>query len=312
MTDVDIVYKVSKGKKVRVKSAAKEMKMTKKPPIVNQKRPAVQKEIQEPKEPERRSRSKKKELWNYQNPDHKRAVKQSEKDINENRRQASEYRRRAREQELLSMVEMNKDRIPTERLSRCGSHSDGELTPRADRFSRRNKSHSPENYPEVNRLVIRSSSRTPDFTNRELVPYRERSPSPAASILRTSDRLERAPSPPVPALKHKIGGDGGFEHQGKHSKYGDTNPVTSELGETDFVPFTRTVEILDPAMSTNPLPLSRETTRVANARKAYIKGMKPGNYGNRVGVYEDRIRLPGESQNINDKVRLFFYMFNKY
>jgi hypothetical protein len=50
--------------------------------------------IQEPKEPERRSRSKKKELWNYQNPAHKRAVKQSEKDTNENRRQASEYRRR--------------------------------------------------------------------------------------------------------------------------------------------------------------------------------------------------------------------------
>jgi hypothetical protein len=41
MTDVDIVYKVSKGKKVRVKSAAKEMRMTKKPPIVNQKRPTI-------------------------------------------------------------------------------------------------------------------------------------------------------------------------------------------------------------------------------------------------------------------------------
>lgn len=300
MTDVDILYKVSKGKKVRVKSATKETKLPKKPPVhVNQKQPVVEKEVQEPKVTERRSRSRKKELWNYQNPANKKPVKQSEKDLNKNKRQASEHRRKLREQELLSMVEMNKDRIPTERLSRCGSHSDGEVTPRSDRLYRRNKSHSPEGHPEVNRLVI--SARSPEQTSRELVPYRERSPSPAVPVVRTSDRLERAHSPPVPALKHKLGGDGGFEHHGKLSKYGDSNPVTSELGNSDFVPFTRTVEILDPALATDPLPLSREATQIANARKAYIKGMKPGNYGNRVDVYEDRIRLPGESKNNNSK-----------
>ncbi|XP_071141203.1 golgin subfamily A member 6-like protein 22 isoform X4 [Mytilus edulis] len=301
MTDVDIVYKVSKGKKVRVKSATKEEKMPRRQPP-NQKRSVIQKEDPKPRETDRRSRSRKKELWNYQNPAHKHPKKQSEKDPIQHKRQASEHRRRIREQELMAMVEMNKDRIPTERLSRCGSHSDGETTPRTDRLCHRHKSHSPVGQPEVNRLVInRSRSRSPEQSNRALVPYnRERSPSPSVSVVRTDDRLKRAPSPPVPALKHKIGGEGGLDHRGKQYKYGDTNPVTYELGDNDFVPFTRTVEILDPAQATNPLPLSRETTKLANARKAYIKGMKPGNYGNRVDVYEDRIRLPGESRN-NDK-----------
>ncbi|CAC5413050.1 unnamed protein product [Mytilus coruscus] len=301
MTDVDIVYKVSKGKKVRVKSATKEERMPRKQPA-NQKRSVIQKEEPKPRETDRRSRSRKKELWNYQNPAHKHPKKQSEKDPIQHKRQASEHRRRIREQELMAMVEMNKDRIPTERLSRCGSHSDGEITPRTDRLCHRNKSHSPVGQPEVNRLVInRSRSRSPEQTNRALVPYnRERSPSPSVSVIRTDERLKRVPSPPVPALKHKIGGEGGLDHRGKLYKYGDTNPVTYELGDSDFVPFTRTVEILDPAMATNPLPLSREATKLANARKAYIKGMKPGNYGNRVDVYEDRIRLPGESRN-NDK-----------
>lgn len=303
MTDIDIMYK-PKGKKVRVKSATKEQKMPKKPPIIRQQRPA--KENKEPRVPERqsRSRNKKRDIWNYPNKEHKRPVKQSERDLNWQRRQASEHRRRRREQELLDMVEKNKDRIPTERLSRCGSHSDGELTPRTDRLCRRNKSHSPEGHDEVNRLVInRSRSRSPEITGRELVPFNmERSPSPAMSYVRSEDQYSRVPSPPVPALKHRIDGEGTSNLRGKHSKYADNNPLTAELGDSSFVPFTRTVEILDPAMATNPLPLSRETTHVANARKAYIKGMKPGNYGNRVDVYEDRIRLPGESSRNNDKV----------
>ena len=81
-----------------------------------------------------------------------------------------------------------------------------------------------------------------------------------------------------------------------HTKYGDTDPLEVPVGNNDFVPFTRTVDILDPALSTQPLPMSREATQVANARKAYIKGMKPGNYGNRVDMYQDRMRMPNEPE----------------
>ncbi|CAC5406034.1 unnamed protein product [Mytilus coruscus] len=119
----------------------------------------------------------------------------------------------------------SKDRIPTERLSRCGSHSDGEIMPRSDR----DRSH----LPEVNSMVInRFRSRSLEIKSREVVQSRNRSSSPVISTVRTVNHTSRTSSPPILTLKRKMD-EGTNNHQGKHSKYDDNNPVTVEHNQED-------------------------------------------------------------------------------
>nr|XP_022297380.1 trichohyalin-like isoform X15 [Crassostrea virginica] len=293
VTDVGIMYKFVNGKRVRVKSAPRE-------------------ELQKNREVPENTRKKKveknkgKKLWNYQNKESKRPVKQSERDpLYQKKKEESRLRRQHREQQLLEMVEKNRDIIPTERHTRTPGHSrdhspvsDGGRTPRSTRKEysvysvRRARSHSPDR--SESRTATRTLERAESPANRKS-PVSHHSVSPAPTGRR---------SPPIPALRNR-GTDRGnylpidYDPAGTrvvNNKYRDGDPLEIPVGNSDFVPFLRTVDILDPAKATSPMPLSREATQVANARKAYIKGMKPGNYGNRVDNYQDRMRMPNEQK----------------
>lgn len=295
VTDAGILYKFVNNKRVRVKSAPKE---------------ELQKNREPPENPKKRKaeKNKGKKLWNYQNKALKKPIKQSERDpLYEKKKEESRIRRQHREQQLREMVEKNRDIIPTERHTRTPGHSrdhspvsDGGRTPRSSmkEYSaysvRRAKSHSPDR--SESRTATRTIERAESPINRKS-PVSHHSISPAPSGRR---------SPPIPALRYR-----GSDRNSNYlpidydpvglgtrivSKYNDTDPLEIPVGNSQFVAYHRTVDILDPAKATSPMPLSREATQVANARKAYIKGMKPGNYGNRVDNYQDRMRMPNEQR----------------
>ncbi|XP_078339334.1 uncharacterized protein LOC111106830 isoform X3 [Crassostrea virginica] len=293
VTDVGIMYKFVNGKRVRVKSAPRE---------------ELPKNREVPENPRKKKveKNKGKKLWNYQNKESKRPVKQSERDpLYQKKKEESRLRRQHREQQLLEMVEKNRDIIPTERHTRTPGHSrdhspvsDGGRTPRSTRKEysvysvKRARSHSPDR--SESRTATRTLERAESPANRKS-PVSHHSVSPAPTGRR---------SPPIPALRNR-GTDRGnylpidYDPAGTrvvNNKYRDGDPLEIPVGNSDFVPFLRTVDILDPAKATSPMPLSREATQVANARKAYIKGMKPGNYGNRVDNYQDRMRMPNEQK----------------
>ena len=304
VTDVGIMYKFVNGKRVRVKSAPRE---------------ELQKNREVPENPRKKKveKNKGKKLWNYQNKESKRPVKQSERDpLYQKKKEESRLRRQHREQQLLEMVEKNRDIIPTERHTRTPGHSrdhspvsDGGRTPRSTRKEysvysvRRARSHSPDR--SESRTATRTLERAESPANRKS-PVSHHSVSPAPTGRR---------SPPIPALRNR-GTDRGnylpidYDSAGLgtrvvNNKYRDGDPLEIPVGNSDFVPFLRTVDILDPAKATSPMPLSREATQVANARKAYIKGMKPGNYGNRVDNYQDRMRMPNEQKRkVNNQIHI--------
>ncbi|XP_045166612.2 trichohyalin-like isoform X3 [Mercenaria mercenaria] len=252
-------------------------------------------------------------MWGYKNPDSKKPKKQSERDpFYEQKKRESEMRRLKREHKLLAMVEANKPVIPDyyvppPKSSRSRSRdlsplSDLEMaSPREVRPSRRSKSHSP------NRLVLQgeidhsyghqNEGKSPDRRRNQ-----NRSPSPrgrreSPTQDRTVDNLlsrTRNTSPPIPALRHRSDANQNVENDTRNrkgGKYGDRDPLDVPIPNGDFVPFTRTVDILDPTKAEEPVPLSREATRVANARRAYYEGLHPEKFGNRQYVFQDKHRV---------------------
>ncbi|XP_060079427.1 trichohyalin-like [Ylistrum balloti] len=293
-SEVQIMYN-AQGKRVRVKSAAKEdtKKYQRKPEP-----PAEKKSKSRLKE----EKSKERPKWNFQNKRRKKPVKQSEKDINfEEKRKQSEIRRLKREQELMNLVDMNRDRIPTEKPKGANSrgHSpvsdhEGHRSRSIERFNanRRSKSHSPENVSARHQQTYRMNS--PNQTQRSSSPVPK-----VVGIVDSNHNTARGRSPPVPALRYKK--DNAYDVQIAERqtarKYTDRDPLDVPLTDGEFVPFLRTVEVLDPARAGSPLQISREATAVSNARKAYLKSMKPGDYGEKADPYEDRLKVPGEEKS---------------
>lgn len=70
-----------------------------------------------------------------------------------------------------------------------------------------------------------------------------------------------------------------------------TPPVLDQ--KSDFVPFIRSVNVLDPAIAEEPLPVSREQSSVVRGRKAYTEGQQPAKYGTEMLNRDDPIFNPG-------------------
>lgn len=340
-SEVDIIYKYERGKKVRVISAPKEAKRTKKPQHVPHPPPSYREqssphehhhEVRNKKELEEQKRKKKLEIqrrkgpvkpgsrpmWGYKNADNKKPQKQSEKDpFYEQKKRESEERRIKREQKLLAMVEANKPVIPDyyvpppQRSSRSRSRSrdrspfsDIEMaSPREVRLSRRSKSHSPHRqllHGETDHFDENDNSSKQRRQSRSPSQRRADSPSQESRTVENRPSRARNASPPVPALRHRNeayqinDGDGRGKTGGK---YDDIDPMDAPIQNGEFVPFTRTIDILDPSKAEDPLPLSREATRVANARRAYFEGLHPEKFGNKQYVFQDKHRvLPGNEE----------------
>ncbi|XP_060602947.1 trichohyalin-like isoform X3 [Ruditapes philippinarum] len=255
-------------------------------------------------------------MWGYKNPESKKPKKQSERDpFFEQKKRESEMRRLKREQKLLAMVEANKPVIPDyyvppPKSSRSRSRdqspfSDVEMaSPRQVHPGRRTKSHSP------NRLVLQGETDNyyghedhhgqGDQRDRRTDKRRNQSKSPTPRGRADSPPQERGKtrntSPPVPALRHRSDNqntDTDSKNK-KGGKYWDSDPLEAPIPDGDFIPFTRTIDVLDPTKAEEPVPLSREATRVANARRAYYEGLHPEKFGNRQYVFQDKHRvLPG-------------------
>ncbi|KAJ8301970.1 LOW QUALITY PROTEIN: hypothetical protein KUTeg_020957 [Tegillarca granosa] len=313
-TDVGILYKP--GKKLKVlprKTYHHREKISLRPPM------------------DKKKTKKERDLWNYQNKEHRRPLKQSEKDpFYKQKKKISEIRKEKREQELLNLVEINKPLIPTERYTPTHSRdpSPGGHTPcRSERQgqNRRSKSHSPTDLSVE--YGYEKYERTP---RRNKSPSSHRSLSPPVPVLRAGENSNRQGSPPVPALRHRIDNNKNDFHGSAQNvadpvlmsdritserlgsdrrmvdrqivKYTDIDPLEIPVGGGEFVPYTRTIEILDPANAGSPLPLSREATKIANARKEYLKGLKPGDLGRRVEPYEDKSRMYENPQSKKDPI----------
>ncbi|XP_052284957.1 trichohyalin-like isoform X3 [Dreissena polymorpha] len=343
-SEVDIQYKFDKGKKVRVVSAPKEEKRAHKsreptreprPPPSHSGSTSPHDHHHEVKDRrERMEVVRKKKLeekmrkgpvrpgsrpkWGYKNPAAKKPQKQSEKDpFYEQKKKESDERRVKREQQLLALVEANKDIIPdyyvpdSQRISRSRSRSKSPFSdiemasPREVKLNRRSRSMTsltPESHGHHG-----DSYHTHNKGSHKEGWNRHRSPSPPDSEVRQTpshdnvDRPSRSrvKSPPVPAIRRKTDSDQKAENAKRGGKYDDADPLNKPVQNGDFVPFTRTIEVLDPSKAEEPLPLSREATRVANARRKYFESLHPNQFGDRQYPLKDEHRpFPG---NPNDR-----------
>lgn len=331
ISEVNIEYRYEKGKKVRVISASKEAlerrsqkyKEPRRPPSYrNQPSPheyhhkvrnkldkeedrkMKKLEVQRRKEPvELDSRP----MWGYKKTHNKKPQKQSEKDpYFEQKKRISDARRDRRERQLLAMVEANKPVIPDyyiPKSSRARSrgvspYSDVEMaSPRGVHPGRRSKSHSP------NRLVLQSDRDRSHLhsygSDRQRYQNQSSPPRGRADLPTIHDRsvehqpsITRNASPPVPALKHKtVANQNSDSRLRKGGKYGDVDPLDIPVQNGEFVPFTRTIDVLDPTKAEEPVPFSRETTDMANARRMYYEGLHPEKFGNRQYVFQDKHRV---------------------
>lgn len=262
--------------------------------------------------------------WGFKNPDSVKPKKQSEKDpFYERKKKESDMRRLKREQKLLAMVDANKEIIPDyftatsrsrSRSRDTSPFSDVEMaSPRQVKPSRRSKSHSPHRHAhhgESKVLLVNNNVVQTGPSEHSQSPTRTES---LQGDQMTSSRPSRSRnrSPPVPALRHKHDHNQNIYNnpsQRKGGKYGDVDPLDAPIQNGEFVPFTRTIEVLDPTKAEEPLPLSREATRVANARRAYYEGLHPDKFGNKQYVYVDKHRvLPGQKDS-SSKVPVFIYL----
>jgi hypothetical protein len=88
-------------------------------------------------------------------------------------------------------------------------------------------------------------------------------------------------------VRHKTAYDPGRDFEADydpnaHSYRGrgdSATPGVMESADLDFIPFTRTTDILDPARADAPLQLSRENSRVTQARTHYQHNQRPAQYG---------------------------------
>jgi hypothetical protein len=253
------------------------------------------------------TKSLRKPEWNYRNVERKQALKQSERDPTyEQRRQ----RRLERQRELLAQAAANESRVPRRYMSRAtselpehdsviGGGGSSRFTPRSPRghggdWTAQNPAVATMGFSPRHQLEQRRSS--PDVSPHRRQQHDVDPPSPRSrkgSIVTAATAAEHhRMSPPIPAIKHRQQDtDHSAAHTYRYNAESDEPVPTSG----DFVPFTRTSEILDPVHAESPLPVSREPTAMVKARRAYQRELNPAKYGqtmdhrtNGVGQNSDR------------------------
>lgn len=220
--------------------------------------------------------------WGYRNTENKKPVKQSDRDASHSTNERLR-RRMNRQNELLDMVARNADLVPDYRapptLSRARSRSydSGAEEPRASHENSRSRKNASQNnrsrsqsHSPVRRNRSRSQSRSPVRRNRS----RSQSHSPVPAPKRSS----RAPSPPLPSIRRHV------DSSQEVDKYRDRLSVGG-ASQTNFVPFIRSSNVLNPAHAESPLPMSREPTEMEKARRAYQGVLQPAKYGQHMEPY---------------------------
>ncbi|BFZ08648.1 hypothetical protein BsWGS_11687 [Bradybaena similaris] len=219
--------------------------------------------------------------WNQRK--RKTAVKNSEKDpLYLKKREEAELRKERREQRLLYLQELNKDRIPMHSNKSPG------------------KGHC--EFPEDVKQ-IEDRSRKVVATNKALSERHETDITSHKMLSNGETRLTSKPhentgrsSPPIPAVRHRttMKNESNKDPYQYVNNYLQLSPADSKYGDTalfpagdEFVPFMRTAEILDPARADEPMVISRENSKMERARNAYFEIHHPANRGKRLDVYRD-------------------------
>lgn len=123
--------------------------------------------------------------------------------------------------------------------------------------------------PSQNRVPPRNNQRNKPRENPMKKELIRKKPSPPPV------KNQKPKSPPMPPVQTR-----------KKSP-----PVLDQ--KSDFVPFIRSVNVLDPAEAEEPLPMSREQSSVVRGRKAYTEGQQPAKYGTEMLNRDDPIFNPG-------------------
>lgn len=199
-------------------------------------------------------------------------------------------------------------------------------TERAAELRRQAEANQPR-IPHHTTISSRARSRSPpseQFMAEALPPDSERSiaSSPRSRHISTVNMSHFAGSPPVPSIKHRIVSDDPYEayqstrvssrvaadtqQSSRLSRYVDSDPLQAPTQNGDFVPFVRSNIILDPAHATDPLPMSREPTRIQRGRVAYHQEHDPGRYGRLMQNFdESRVQRMSKVSRINSASRHF-------
>ena len=216
----------------------------------------------------------------------KRPAKQSERDpFYEQKRRTAEMRTAERQKEMLALAAANLKHVAAETTaaSRARSRSDKDKSPGDAGGRGKSRSKSPPNghASRVESHVRRNRSRTPPHTDAHL------------------NRC-RSISPPVPAIKHKLGSNqsatelNGYRETSDHRRtvYRDSSPVAPPVHNGEFVPFIRSMDVLDPAHADSPIQMSRENSAAERARISYLQEHAPGTYGVYMQNYDDKRLKP--------------------
>ena len=233
----------------------------------------------------------------------KRPAKQSERDpFYEQKRRTAEMRTAERQKEMLALAAANLKHVAAETTasSRARSRNDKDKSPGgAGRGKSRSKSPPDGHASRVESHVRRNRSRTPP---------------------RTDARLNRCRSisPPVPAIKHRLGSNqSATELNGHHETsdhrhrtvYRDSSPVAPPVHNGEFVPFIRSMDVLDPAHADSPIQLSRENSAAERARISYLQEHAPGTYGVHMQNYDDkRLKPPVKVSNFSQSLANYRYL----
>lgn len=233
------------SKKVRVVSAPKEDRRKQQPraTAAAASRPSKQTAGQRP-------------IWGYRNPEHKRPIKQSERDAFHSS-DARRQRRIERQNELLQMMARNSEIVPDYRTI---------VTNRARSRSHENRSDD---------LPAHSGRGPGSERNRHNRSY-SRSPEPLPSLPPPSRAIlsSHVPSPAVPSVRH--------QPDGKRDVNRYHDPLVMGNSNTNFVPFIRSSNVLNPAHAESPVPFSREASEIEKARRAYQGVLNPAKYGHKL------------------------------
>ena len=222
--------------------------------------------------------------WGYRNPERKRPVKQSLKDAFYYQRT---QKRLERQQKLMEQMAKNTGLIPGSRISNAQTkHADDyeiadPINVPAYETASRSKTNKNERDNNHARRPVGSGDDYSEVANRALSLQHNRSPSVRQNVQEAPANVYR--SPPVPALKHRRDSEYDANDAPSHRRGGpltdDRYRDTPVAHQTDFVPFVRSSNILNPAHAESPLPVSREPTDMVRARQAYQGLLNPAKYG---------------------------------
>ena len=253
--------------------------------------------------------------WGYTNQDHKKSVRQTERDpFYQRRKKERDAARAQRQEELLAMAERDAPKIASHTTQASRSRSSERKNSVGAVEAKRDKSEGRDSQSER-----QANPAVPHLTNLN-------NPSPGGSTahghqsrsdvhrLKTDGKVHvvnpagkdtsrsvdmtsayRSPSPPVPAVKHKHHHDDPYTQRdshrppvGTHSKYQDAGPVNAPTQNGSFIPFVRSSNVLNPAHADSPVPMSREATAVERARQAYVQEHAPAKFGKTMENYRDK------------------------